>query len=59
LKEICVKVELDPPLKKRLETMAQSERRTLSSQTTCLLEKGLFISERQMEIPYKNKFLKE
>jgi hypothetical protein len=50
MNEVSVKVEIDPLLKERLETIAQAERRTLLDQTTYLMEKGLVISERQIPI---------
>ncbi|GHU76722.1 hypothetical protein FACS189461_4640 [Spirochaetia bacterium] len=48
MNEVAVKVEIDPLLQKRLETIAQAERRTLLDQTAYLMEKGLMISENQM-----------
>jgi hypothetical protein len=46
--EIVIRVELDPLLKERLETIAWAERRTLLDQTAYLMEKGLVIFECQM-----------
>ncbi|GHU91085.1 hypothetical protein FACS189476_11660 [Spirochaetia bacterium] len=48
MNEVSVKVEIDPLLQKRLETIAQAERRTLLDQIAYLLEKGLMISENQI-----------
>jgi hypothetical protein len=48
MNEVSVKVEIDSLLQKRLEIIAQAERRTLLDQTAYLMEKGLVISERQM-----------
>ncbi|GHT70985.1 hypothetical protein FACS1894110_23360 [Spirochaetia bacterium] len=48
MNKVSVKVEIDPLLQKRLETIAQAERRTLLDQTAYLMEKGLMISENQI-----------
>ena len=42
-------VRLKYPLKKRLETIAKSERRTLENQTLCLIESGLRVLESRIK----------
>jgi hypothetical protein len=48
-KENCIAMKIDSPLKKRIEEMAQLERRSFADQAAYLIEKGLAALERKTE----------